>query len=72
VTRALIAHQVPRTPDRFSRVLCQNNPAVRSSTARIVPMATPQRMHPADKLVGCASIAAGVVLGIFGYVGWLS
>lgn len=71
MTRALIAHQLARTPDRFSRVLCQSNPAVRSSTARIVPMATKQPMHPADRIVAWGCAFGAVALITFAGLGWL-
>jgi hypothetical protein len=71
MSRALIAHQVARTPDRFSRVLSQSNPSVRSSNARIVPMNTPQRTHPADVVVGCACAFGGVALIILFSLGVL-
>jgi len=71
MTRALIAHQLPRTPERFSRVLAQSNPAVRSSAVHIVPMATKQPLHPADRIVAWGCAFGAVAMVIFAGLGWL-
>ncbi|UST52924.1 hypothetical protein NF681_11270 [Comamonadaceae bacterium OTU4NAUVB1] len=71
MARALVSTQLARTAERFSRVLGQNNPAVRSSTARIVPMATKQRVHPADRIVGWGCAFGAFALVGFACLGWL-
>lgn len=71
-TKAGVATLMPRTVPRFSRSLDASNPCVRSSTVRIEPMATKQRVHPADRIVGWGCAFGAVVLITFASLGWLS
>lgn len=71
-TKAGVAALLPHTPERFSRVLGQANPSVRSSIARIVPMATPAKIHHDDVIVGAVCVFALIALIVFACLGWLS
>lgn len=70
-TKAGVATLMPRTAPRFSRSLDASNPCVRSSTVRIEPMATKQRVHPADRIVGWACAFGAVALVILACMGAL-
>jgi hypothetical protein len=62
MNRAHIAHQVARTPERFSRELGESIPSVRSSQAHIVPMDSQPSSHAAERV---GAVIGGVAIALF-------